>query len=208
MFFLLIFRLLVHYVLSKYIYNNFFIILTKKPIYFSRKEALETNLYEAQNTISQLQVKKEQLEGENQELLLRKEQLQGEIQRLHAELNVEIEKSARQRDQLHQRLTQVERDKDLLIQQHHQVHEDDIERMTREREKLRHELEAAREETIRHLSRDKDETVQRYEKEKEDLHYELANVITERDQALIEAENEKQKVRNLFDQKPHLSDFV
>ncbi|CAF4135726.1 unnamed protein product, partial [Rotaria sp. Silwood2] len=159
----------------------------------AEKEALETNLYEAQNTISQLEVRKEQLEGENQELLLRKEQLQGEIQRLHAELNVEIEKSARQREQLHLRLTQLEHDKETTVQQHHRAHEDDIERMTREREKLRHELEAVREETIRQLTRDKDDSVQRYEKEKEDLHYELANIITERDQALIEAENEKQK---------------
>ncbi|CAF3320875.1 unnamed protein product [Rotaria socialis] len=163
----------------------------------AEKEALETNLYEAQNIIGQLEVKKGQLEGENQELLLRKEQLQGEIQRLHAELNVEVEKSARQRDQLHQRLTQVERDKELIIQQHHQAHEDDIERMTRERDKLRHELETAREESIRQLTRDKDESVQRYEKEKEDLHYEIANVITERDQSLMEAENEKQKLLSM-----------
>jgi uncharacterized protein YoxC len=163
---------------------------------YSSKEALETTLYEAQNTIGQLEVKREQLEGENQELLLRKEQLQGEIQRLHAELNVEIEKSVRTRDQLHLRISQVEQDKELSIRQHHQVHEDDIERMTREREKLRHELEVSREETIRQLTREKDESTQRYEKEKEDLHYELANAITERDQALIEAENEKQKVKN------------
>jgi hypothetical protein len=69
--------------------------------------------------------------------------------------------------------------------------------MTREREKLRHDLETGREEIVRQLTREKDELTQRYEKEKEDLHYELANVITERDQALIEAENEKQKVRIL-----------
>jgi chromosome segregation ATPase len=167
-------------------------------VFVSSKEALETNLYEAQTVISQLEVRKEQLEGENQELLLRKEQLQGEIQRLHAELNAEIEKFARTRDQLHQRLQQLEHDKEVAIRQHHQAHEDDIERMTREREKIRHELEAAREETFRHLTREKDEVTQRYEKEKEDLHYELANAITERDQALIEAENEKQKVISLL----------
>ena len=152
-------------------------------------------MYEAQTLISQLDVKREQLEGENQELLLRKEQLQSEIQRLHSELNNEIEKSARTRDQLQQRLVQIEQDKDLALRQHHQAHEDDVERMTREREKLRHELEVAREETVRQFLKDKEETIQRYEKEKEDLHYELASAITERDQALIESENEKQKVR-------------
>jgi len=166
--------------------------------HFSSKEALETNLYEAQSIISQLEVRREQLEGENQELLLRKEQLQSEIQRLHAELNVEIEKSARTRDQLTQRLAHLEHDKDSIIRQHQQAHEDDIERMTREREKVRHELETAREETIRQFTREKDESTQRYEKEKEDLQYELANAITERDQALMEAENEKQKVKKMF----------
>lgn len=151
-------------------------------------------MYEAQSLISQLEVKREQLEGENQELLLRREQLQGEVQRIHGELNNEIEKSARTRDQLHQRLIQLEQDKDLSLRQHHQAHEDDIERMTREREKLRHELEISREEIIRQLTREKDESTQRYEKEKEDLQYELATAITERDQALIESENDKQKV--------------
>ncbi len=164
-------------------------------MFFSSKEALETNLYAAQSTVSQLDVRREQLEGENQELLLRKEQLQGEIQRLHIELNNEIEKSARTRDQLHQRLTQLEQDKDTSIRQHQHAHEDDVDRMTREREKIRHELETAREEIIHQLTKEKDDLINRYEKEKEDLHYELATVITERDQALIEAENERQKVR-------------
>lgn len=162
---------------------------------FFSKQALENALYEAQTTISQLEARRAQLEGENQELLLRKEQLQGEIQRLHLELNNEIDKGSRTRDQLQQRVVQVEKDKETVLRQHHQAHEDDVERMARERERLRLELEAAREETIRQFIKEKDETTHRFEKEKEDLHYELANVITERDQALIEAENEKQKVR-------------
>ena len=116
------------------------------------------------------------------------------MQRLHAEFNAEVEKSARTRDQLHQRILQLEQDRETTVRQQQHGHEDELERMTREREKLRHELETSREEIIRQLTREKDESTQRYEKEKEDLHYELANVITERDQSLIEAENEKQKV--------------
>jgi chromosome segregation ATPase len=167
-------------------------------IVFSSKQALETSLYEAQSMVSQLDIRREQLEGENQELLLRKEQLQGEIQRLHVELNNEIEKSVRTRDHLHQRLAQLEQDRDTSIRQHKQAHDDDVERMTREREKIRLELETAREETVRQFVKEKDDTINRHDKEKEDLHYELATVITERDQALIEAENERQKVRILI----------
>ena len=44
----------------------------------SDKESLETNLYESQQLCAQLDTRKEQLEGENQELLIRKENLQGQ----------------------------------------------------------------------------------------------------------------------------------
>ena len=41
----------------------------------SDKDSLETNLYETQQVNVQLDTRKEQLEGENQELLLKKENL-------------------------------------------------------------------------------------------------------------------------------------
>ena len=43
----------------------------------SEKESLETTLYESQQLNAQLDTRKEQLEGENQELILKKENLQG-----------------------------------------------------------------------------------------------------------------------------------
>jgi hypothetical protein len=43
----------------------------------SDKESLETNLYEVQQANAALDTRREQLEGENQELLIRKENLQG-----------------------------------------------------------------------------------------------------------------------------------
>lgn len=41
------------------------------------KEGLEGTLYEAQQNLGQLEVRKNQLEVENQDLLVRKENLQG-----------------------------------------------------------------------------------------------------------------------------------
>jgi hypothetical protein len=43
------------------------------------------------------------LESENQDLLIRKESTQAEVNRLHKELELEIEKAARQRDALNQK---------------------------------------------------------------------------------------------------------
>ena len=45
----------------------------------SDKDALEMALYEAQQLNAQLETRKEQLEGENQELILKKENLNGEL---------------------------------------------------------------------------------------------------------------------------------
>ena len=44
------------------------------------KEGLEGGLYEAQQNLSQLEIRKNQLEVENQDLLVRKENLQGKCQ--------------------------------------------------------------------------------------------------------------------------------
>ena len=44
------------------------------------KEGLEGGLYEAQQNLSQLEIRKNQLEVENQDLLVRKENLQGRFQ--------------------------------------------------------------------------------------------------------------------------------
>ena len=46
----------------------------------SDKESLESTLYEAQQLNAMLDTRKEQLEGENQELILKKENLQGKTQ--------------------------------------------------------------------------------------------------------------------------------
>jgi hypothetical protein len=44
----------------------------------SDKAALEATLYETQQVSTQLELRKQQLEAENQELLVKKENLQGE----------------------------------------------------------------------------------------------------------------------------------
>jgi rootletin len=74
------------------------------------KESLESALYEAQQQVAQLEARREQLEAENQELLLRKESTQAEVNRLHKELELEVEKGARQRDALNQKFMLFEQE--------------------------------------------------------------------------------------------------
>lgn len=67
-------------------------------------------MYEAQQQVLQLESRKEQLESENQELLIKKETAQAEIARLHKELDLEIEKGARNRDALNQKFLLAEQE--------------------------------------------------------------------------------------------------
>ena len=80
----------------------------------SDKESLESALYEAQQQVAQLEARKEQLEAENQELLIRKENTQAEVNRLHKELELEIEKAARQRDALNQKYLLFEQESQVI----------------------------------------------------------------------------------------------
>ena len=72
-------------------------------------------MYEAQQQIAQLEARKEQLESENQDLLIRKESTQAEVNRLHKELELEIEKAARQRDALNQKYLIFEQESQVFF---------------------------------------------------------------------------------------------
>jgi hypothetical protein len=158
------------------------------------KESLETSLYEAQQIIQQLESRKEQLESENQELLIRKESSQAEIARLHKELDLEIEKGARNRDALNQKIVLMEQESHNQLKQCKQSYEDEIERILADRERVRKELEQSREEAILMLNHERDELIQRFDREKGHLSNEVSAVSSDRDAVLINAENEKQQV--------------
>ena len=97
------------------------------------KDALETHLYETQQISAALDNRKEQLEGENQELILKKENLIAEVQRTRKEMEIEIEKLERQKENIGQKLAQTEKDLQLALKQEQQAHEEDIDRLTKEK---------------------------------------------------------------------------
>ncbi len=166
----------------------------------SEKEQLESGLYEAQQLIEQLDTRKSQLEGENQELLIRKEQQAGEIMKMRKEFDIEAEKLARQRDQVAARLTQTEKDLKLSLQQEQEAHQDDLDRLTREKETQRCEMEGIREQIINNANIEKEEMIVRYEREKEELANEVICIQRERDDSLLMAESEKQQALSVLEQ--------
>lgn len=80
----------------------------------SDKESLETALYEIQQTAGKLETRKEQLEGENQELKLAKEALVVDIARVRKEKEMEESRLNRQIEALEQRFSASNRDNEVL----------------------------------------------------------------------------------------------
>ena len=56
-----------------------------------------------------------------------------EIQRLHKESELSTEKTDRQRESLNLKLQQTEKDLQLALKQEQQAHEEDVERITKEK---------------------------------------------------------------------------
>lgn len=84
------------------------------------------------------------------------------------------------------------------LKQCKQSYEDEIERIVNDREKLRKELEQSREEAIILLNQERDDLINKYEKEKLILSHQVNAVANDRDNSLLNAENERQQVRIFF----------
>lgn len=56
-----------------------------------------------------------------------------EVQRTRKEMEIEIEKLERQKENLAQKLAQTEKDLQLALKQEQQAHEEDIDRLTKEK---------------------------------------------------------------------------
>ena len=79
----------------------------------SDKESLETALYEIQQTAGKLETRKEQLEGESQELRLAKEALAVDIARVKKEREIEESRLNRQIEALEQKMSASNRDNEV-----------------------------------------------------------------------------------------------
>ncbi len=74
------------------------------------KQGLEFSLYETQAALSQLEARKEQLEGENQTLLLKREALTTQLNQLKKDSAIETEGLKNERDALREQIEQMVRE--------------------------------------------------------------------------------------------------
>ncbi|XP_071145157.1 ciliary rootlet coiled-coil protein 2-like [Mytilus edulis] len=96
------------------------------------KDVLENSLYEVKEQARQLEVRNEQLIGENQDLIIGKENLQVEITRLRENKDNEKVLFDLKFENLNLRLAQLESNKQMAITQEKQVHKDAVDRLSKE----------------------------------------------------------------------------
>jgi rootletin len=63
-----------------------------------------------------------------------------------------------------------------------------------DRERMRRDLEASKDDAIIHLNQEKEDLIVRFEKEREQLSNDIARVNGERDTIILNAENERQQL--------------
>jgi hypothetical protein len=74
------------------------------------------------------------------------------------------------------------------------LYDSEIERLVADREKVRKELESARDESIKMLTLEKEELIAKYENEKQNLYSDLALLNSDKEGIIYKAENDKQQV--------------
>ena len=160
------------------------------------KDQLETNLHDAQQSATNLEKKRQHLEQINSNLGIKNEALQAEILRQRREFDVEVIKLEKKLDEGDQRLLQQESEAERALRNLGRQHEEDVERLTRERNEIRNSgLQEVVELSSKHKS-DTNRLITKYEDQVSDLQHEIDGLIDDHNAALVEAENDKQEQLN------------
>lgn len=159
----------------------------------SEKEALEAVLFDTQTNLEASDVKKQQLEQEQQELLVKQEALKGQINRLTKDL----ERSEKRCHDIKNSLTQQsglqevefqETVKKLQLQ-----NEDNIRKLTEERETIRTTLEKKLQQSLQQLTNEKDAEIMQLVDKIENLKHHIDNLCQQHEELMLRAENDKQQ---------------
>lgn len=159
----------------------------------SEKEALEAVLFDTQTNLEASDIKKLQLEKEQQELLVKQEAYKGQISRLIKDL----ERSEKRCQDVKISLTQQAGNKEAefiqTVTKLRNQNEDTIKKLTEEREKIRTSLEKRMQESLHQLKHDKNIEITNLHDQLTNLQNHIENVSQQHEELLLRAENDKQQ---------------
>lgn len=157
------------------------------------KEALEGVLFDTQTNLESSESKKLQLEKDQQELLVKQEGLKGQITRLTKDL----ERSEKRCLEIKSSLTNQAGNQEAEFQQAvgnlKRQNEENVRKLTEEREKIRSNLEKRLQQTVQQLSHEKDAEIEKLLERIDALQNHIENVCQQHEELMLRAENDKQQ---------------
>ncbi|XP_063909729.1 rootletin isoform X3 [Zophobas morio] len=159
----------------------------------SEKEALEAVLFDTQTNLEASEAKKFQLESEQQELLVKQEQLKAQIARLTKDLERSEKRCIEVKNSLLQQSGNKEMEFKQTIEKLKSQNEDNIKKLTEEREKIRTTLEKRLQQSLQQLTHEKDAEIQQLIDRIESLQNHIDNMVQQHEELMLRAENDKQK---------------
>ncbi|KAG8131908.1 hypothetical protein E2320_009795 [Naja naja] len=160
----------------------------------SGKDLLESNFFQTQQQLSQLEVTRDQLEMKIQTINQAKDVIQGEVKCLRAELEAAKSKVEQEKEDKVQQLSQIEQKYQETLSHNYTVHKEEMDTLSKklasiytgnERERRQIELE--------HIIKEKEEIESVYERKLLELQQKITEIQTHMENELIKAENAKQE---------------
>lgn len=159
----------------------------------SEKEALEAVLFDTQTNLEASEDQKLKLEKEQQDLLVKQEQLKAQV----ARLTKDLERSEKKCIEIKTTLTHAAGNKDMEYKQAmdklKQQNEDNVKKLTEEREKIRSSLEKRLQQSLHQLGNEKDAEIQQLLDKIENLQNHIENLCQQHEELMLRAENDKQQ---------------
>eukprot|EP00061_Rhincodon_typus_P016893 g45344.t1 len=116
-----------------------------------------------------------------------------EIDSVRKEMEQQLINFEQDKELLQQKLNQVEQEAKLSLNNEKLIHDEDVERLRKEKESLHLELTSEKDAAIQCFQLEREDLVTRFEEEKEELNEEILSLQKERDESLIQAESQKQQ---------------
>lgn len=159
----------------------------------SEKEALEAVLFDTQTNLETSDVKKMQLEQEQQELLVKLEALKGQVTRLTKDLERSEKRCQDIKNSLTQQSGAQEAEYQQTINKLKQQNEENVKRLTEERDTIRISLEKRMHQSLQQLTSEKDGEIQQLLDRIGNLQHHIDNLCQQHEELMLRAENDKQQ---------------
>lgn len=159
----------------------------------SEKEALEAVLFDTQTNLEACENKKFQLEKEAQDHLVKQESLKGQITRLAKDLERSEKRCVEIKNNLTQQAGNQEAEYQAQISNLKKLNEDNVRKLTEEREKIKSSLEKRLQDAVKQLNNEKDAEVAALLERIDALQHHIDNLCQQHEELMVRAENDKQQ---------------